>query len=66
MERKRAFASLDGRKRQRMLELEKITIDFQRELEQQKKQKLEKLQAQISKITLTDNQDIDFMQNVSR
>lgn len=64
MERKQAFVSLAGRKRQRTLELERIRIDFLRELEHQKKQKLENVQAQITKITLIDDEHTDFAENV--
>ncbi|CAJ2636870.1 unnamed protein product [Trifolium pratense] len=44
------YEKIENTKRQQMMELEKMRLDFNRELELQKKQILERAQAEISKI----------------
>ncbi|KDP33648.1 hypothetical protein JCGZ_07219 [Jatropha curcas] len=44
------YEKIESSKREQMMELEKMRVDFQRELELQKKQILERAQAEIAKI----------------
>ncbi|KAB1200145.1 hypothetical protein CJ030_MR0G007996 [Morella rubra] len=44
------YEKIEGSKRQQMMELEKMRLEFQRELELQKKQILERAQAEIAKM----------------
>ncbi|KAL9995920.1 putative trihelix transcription factor ASIL1/2 [Helianthus debilis subsp. tardiflorus] len=59
------YEKIEGRKRQQMLELEKMRMDFQRELELQKKQILERAQAEIAKIREGDDEDGNSVENLS-
>ncbi|XP_071729496.1 trihelix transcription factor ENAP2 [Rutidosis leptorrhynchoides] len=59
------YEKIEGRKRQQMMELEKIRMDFQRELELQKKQILERAQAEIAKIREGDDEDVNSADNLS-
>ncbi|KAI3714603.1 hypothetical protein L6452_21560 [Arctium lappa] len=49
------YEKIEGRKRRRMMELEKMRKDFERELELQKKQNLQRVQAKLTKIRLRDD-----------
>ncbi|GFY96320.1 alcohol dehydrogenase transcription factor Myb/SANT-like family protein [Actinidia rufa] len=51
------YEKIESSKRQQMMELEKMRMDFQRELEVQKKQILERAQAEIAKIRQGDDDD---------
>ncbi|XP_058184747.1 trihelix transcription factor ENAP1-like [Rhododendron vialii] len=53
------YEKIESSKRQQMMELEKMRVDFQRELEVQKKQILERAQAEIAKIRGGDDGDDD-------
>ncbi|KAI3670998.1 hypothetical protein L1987_87644 [Smallanthus sonchifolius] len=59
------YEKIEGRKRQQMLELEKMRMDFQKELELQKKQILERAQAEIAKIREGDDEDANSVENLS-
>ncbi|PWA72261.1 trihelix protein [Artemisia annua] len=59
------YEKIEGRKRQQMLELEKLRMDFQRELELQKKVILERAQAEIAKIREEDDEDANSAENLS-
>lgn len=61
------YEKIENSKRQQMLELEKMRMDFHRELELQKRQILERAQAEIAKIRQGDDEDNDVSaENVSR
>lgn len=51
------YEKIESSKRQQMMELEKMRVDFQRELEVQKNQILERAQAEIAKIRGGDDDD---------
>lgn len=53
------YEKIEVSKRQQMMELEKMRIDFHRELELQKRQILERAQAEIAKIRQGDDEEID-------
>ena len=53
------YEKIENSKRQQMMELEKMRLDFNRELELQKKQILERAQAEIAKIQEVDEEDTD-------
>ncbi|XP_057468370.1 trihelix transcription factor ENAP1-like [Actinidia eriantha] len=53
------YEKIESSKRQQMMELEKMRMDFQRELEVQKKQILERAQAEIAKIRQGDDDETD-------
>ncbi|XP_059634976.1 trihelix transcription factor ENAP1 [Cornus florida] len=53
------YEKIENSKRQQMMELEKMRMDFQRDLEVQKKQILERAQAEIAKIQQEDDQETD-------
>jgi len=53
------YEKIENSKRQQMMELEKMRLDFNRELELQKKQILERAQAEIAKIQEGDEEDTD-------
>uniref|UniRef100_A0A5B6ZQS1 Putative trihelix transcription factor ASIL1 n=1 Tax=Davidia involucrata TaxID=16924 RepID=A0A5B6ZQS1_DAVIN len=53
------YEKIENNKRQQMMELEKMRMDFQRELEVQKKQILERAQVEIAKIRQGDDEDTD-------
>ncbi|XP_061366481.1 trihelix transcription factor ENAP1 [Gastrolobium bilobum] len=53
------YEKIENSKRQQMMELEKMRLDFNRELELQKKQILERAQAEITKIQEGDEDDQD-------
>uniref|UniRef100_A0A5B6ZQ37 Trihelix transcription factor ASIL2 n=1 Tax=Davidia involucrata TaxID=16924 RepID=A0A5B6ZQ37_DAVIN len=53
------YEKIENNKRQQMMELEKMRTDFQRELEVQKKQILERAQVEIAKIREGDDEDSD-------
>lgn len=53
------YEKIENTKRQQMMELEKMRLDFNRELELQKKQILERAQAEIAKIQEVDDDDDD-------
>uniref|UniRef100_A0A5B7C084 Putative trihelix transcription factor ASIL1 n=1 Tax=Davidia involucrata TaxID=16924 RepID=A0A5B7C084_DAVIN len=53
------YEKIENNKRQQMMELEKMRTDFQRELEVQKKQILERAQVEIAKIQEGDDEDTD-------
>ncbi|KAK9269261.1 hypothetical protein L1049_001031 [Liquidambar formosana] len=53
------YEKIENTKRQQMMELEKMRMDFHRELELQKKQILERAQAEIEKIRQGDDDDDD-------
>ncbi|KAI7753207.1 hypothetical protein M8C21_012338 [Ambrosia artemisiifolia] len=59
------YEKIEGRKRQQMLELEKMRMDFQREMELQKKQILDRAQAEIAKIREGDDEDVNSVENLS-
>lgn len=59
------YEKIEGRKRQQMMELEQMRQDFQRELELQKKQILERAQAEIAKIREGDDEDVNSAENLS-
>ncbi|KAF8393335.1 hypothetical protein HHK36_021577 [Tetracentron sinense] len=54
------YEKIENSKRQQMLELEKMRMEFQRDLEVQKRQILERAQAEIAKIRQGDDEDIDI------
>ncbi|KAL9677834.1 hypothetical protein QQ045_015670 [Rhodiola kirilowii] len=51
------YEKVESSKRQQMVELEKMRMDFHRDLEQQKKLILERAQAEIAKIWQSDNEE---------
>lgn len=51
------YEKIENSKRQQMMELEKMRLDFNRELELQKKQILDRAQAEIAKIQEGDEED---------
>ncbi|XP_028756124.1 trihelix transcription factor ASIL1-like [Neltuma alba] len=53
------YEKIENSKRQLMVELEKMRMDFHRELETQKRQILERLQSEIAKLDQRDNEDND-------
>ncbi|EXB37042.1 hypothetical protein L484_020829 [Morus notabilis] len=53
------YGKIESNKRQQMMELENMRRDFYRELELQKKQILERTQAEIAKIQENDDEDED-------
>lgn len=53
------YEKIEVGKRQQMMELEKMRIDFHRDLELQKRQILERAQAEIAKIRRGDDEEID-------
>ncbi|XP_057969104.1 trihelix transcription factor ENAP1 [Malania oleifera] len=53
------YEKIENSKRQQMIELEKMRMDFHRELELQKKQMLERANAEIAKIQQGDDEDTD-------
>uniref|UniRef100_A0A5B7ARS5 Putative Alcohol dehydrogenase transcription factor Myb/SANT-like family protein n=1 Tax=Davidia involucrata TaxID=16924 RepID=A0A5B7ARS5_DAVIN len=60
------YEKIENSKRQQMLELEKMRMDFHRELELQKRQILERGQAEIAKIRQGDDEENDISaENVS-
>ncbi|XP_057465666.1 trihelix transcription factor ASIL1-like isoform X2 [Actinidia eriantha] len=54
------YEKTENSKRQQMLELEKMRMDFHRELELQKRQILERAQAEIAKIRQGNNEENDL------
>lgn len=54
------YEKIENSKRQQMLELEKMRMDFQRELEMQKRQIMERMQAEIAKIQQGDDEENDM------
>ncbi|KAL7191339.1 hypothetical protein ACSBR2_023421 [Camellia fascicularis] len=60
------YEKIENSKRQQMLELEKMRMDFHRELESQKRQILERTQAEIAKIRQGDDEENDLSaENIS-
>ncbi|XP_076908161.1 trihelix transcription factor ENAP1-like [Bidens hawaiensis] len=59
------YEKIEVRKRQQMMELEKMRMDFQKEMELQKKQILERAQAEIAKIREGDDEDANSVENLS-
>lgn len=53
------YEKIENSKRQQMIELEKMRMDFHRELELQKKQMLDRAQAEIAKIQQEEDEDTD-------
>lgn len=53
------YEKIENSKRRQMMELEKMRLDFDRELELQKKQILERAQAEIAKLQEGDEEDSD-------
>ncbi|XVF25014.1 hypothetical protein REPUB_Repub13aG0177600 [Reevesia pubescens] len=53
------YEKIENSKRQQMLELEKMRMDFHRELEMQKRQIMERAQAEIAKIQHGDDEEND-------
>lgn len=53
------YEKIENRKRRQMMELERMRLDFNRELELQKKQILERAQAQIANLQEGDEDDSD-------
>ncbi|OMO66759.1 hypothetical protein COLO4_30368 [Corchorus olitorius] len=53
------YEKIENSKRQQMLELEKMRMDFHRELETQKRQIMERAQAEIAKIQQGDDEEND-------
>ncbi|EEF48290.1 transcription factor, putative [Ricinus communis] len=53
------YEKIESSKREQMLELERMRVEFQKELELQKKQILEKAQAEIAKIRDGDDEEED-------
>lgn len=53
------YEKIESSKRQQMMELEKMRMDFHRDLELQKKQILERAHAEIEKIRQGDDEDTD-------
>ncbi|OMO54123.1 hypothetical protein CCACVL1_28034 [Corchorus capsularis] len=53
------YEKIENSKRQQMLELEKMRMDFHRELETQKRQIMERAQAEIAKIQQVDDEEND-------
>ncbi|KAK7291455.1 hypothetical protein RIF29_06615 [Crotalaria pallida] len=53
------YEKIENSKRQQMMELEKMRLDFNRELELQKKQILERAQSEIAKIQEVDEDETD-------
>ena len=53
------YEKIENSKRQQMMELEKMRLDFNRELELHKKQILERAQSDIAKIQEVDEDDTD-------
>ncbi|XP_042505916.1 trihelix transcription factor ASIL1-like [Macadamia integrifolia] len=53
------YEKIENSKRQQMLELEKMRVEFHRDLELQKRQILERAQAEIAKIRQGDDEDTD-------
>ncbi|XP_052199875.1 trihelix transcription factor ENAP1 [Diospyros lotus] len=53
------YEKIENSKRQQMLELERMRMDFQRDLEVQKKQILERAQEEIAKIQQEDDDETD-------
>ncbi|XP_007024104.2 PREDICTED: trihelix transcription factor ASIL2 [Theobroma cacao] len=53
------YEKIENSKRQQMLELEKMRMDFHRELEMQKRQIMERAQAEIAKIQQGDDEEND-------
>ncbi|GLU22180.1 hypothetical protein SLE2022_382730 [Rubroshorea leprosula] len=54
------YEKIENGKRQQMLELEKMRMDFHRELEMQKRQIMERAQAEIAKIQQDDDEENDI------
>ncbi|XP_065866882.1 trihelix transcription factor ENAP1-like [Euphorbia lathyris] len=54
------YEKIESSKRQQMLELEKMRMDFQKELEMQKRQIMERAQAEIAKIRQSDEEENDI------
>ncbi|XAR66979.1 hypothetical protein NMG60_11013381 [Bertholletia excelsa] len=54
------YEKIENSKREQMMELEKMRMDFQRDLEVQKKQILERAQAEITKIRQGDDDETDI------
>ncbi|XP_075480036.1 trihelix transcription factor ENAP2-like [Primulina tabacum] len=54
------YEKIENSKRERMLELEKMRMDFHRDLELQKRQILEKSQAEIAKIRKGDDEEYNM------
>lgn len=60
------YEKIEDSKRQQMVELEKMRMDFQRDLELQRRQIMERAQAEIAKIRQGDDDEIDVSaENVS-
>ncbi|GAB4842162.1 hypothetical protein Ancab_012120 [Ancistrocladus abbreviatus] len=53
------YEKIESKKRQQMLELEKMRMDFQREMEMQSREILERAQAEIAKIRRGDDEEND-------
>lgn len=53
------YEKIESSKREQMMELEKMRLDFHKELELQKKQILERAQAEIAKIQEEDDEETD-------
>lgn len=54
------YEKIENSKRQQMLELEKMRMDFHRDLEMQKRQIMERAQAEIAKIRQDDDEELDI------
>lgn len=54
------YEKIENNKRQQMLELEKMRMDFHRDLEMQKRQIIERAHAEIAKIRLGDDDNNDI------
>ncbi|KAK9280910.1 hypothetical protein L1049_003801 [Liquidambar formosana] len=60
------YEKIENNKRQQMVELEKMRMDFHRDLEMQKRQILERAQAEIAKIRQGDDEENDVSaENIS-
>ncbi|TKY48144.1 Trihelix transcription factor ASIL2 [Spatholobus suberectus] len=57
------YENIENSKRQQMVELEKMRMDFQKELETQKRQILENLQCEISKLEQRNDENDDSAEN---
>lgn len=53
------YEKIENNKRQQMVELEKMRMDFQKELEMQKRQIFEKVQSEIAKLRQRDEEEND-------
>ncbi|CAL0324131.1 unnamed protein product [Lupinus luteus] len=57
------YEKIENDRRQQMMELEKMRIDFQKEMETERRQILERLQSEISKLEQTDDESDGSSEN---